>query len=158
MKKSIRSISDAKVGGKKVLVRLDFDVPLKNGKIEDDSRLVSGLETTKSLLEKKAIVIAAGHLGRPKNQDESLSAEVIARWFHKKFLNTKIQEVELEGFKAWKLNDNLYVLENLRYDIGEEKNSPKFSRKLAGLADIYVNEAFGVSHRAGQREISCNSY
>lgn len=148
MTQKIRSVSDANVKGKKVFVRLDFDVPLRNGEIEDDSRLISGLETIKFLLDKGAIVIAAGHIGRPKREDKSLSTLIIAKWFHKKFLDTKIKEIELKGIKAWQLNKKLFVLENLRFDIGEEKNNPKFSRKLASLADVYINEAFGVSHRA----------
>jgi phosphoglycerate kinase len=143
----IKSISDAKVQGKKVFVRLDFDVPIKNGDIEDDSRLISGFETVKYLLEKEATVLAAGHIGRPDGVDVKLSTEIVAKWFKKKLLTSRIQEVEIEGLKAFKLNKNLFVLENLRFDKGEEENSAEFSQKLASTAQIYVNEAFGVSHR-----------
>jgi phosphoglycerate kinase len=145
---SIKSISDADVKNKKVFVRLDFDVPIKNGQIEDDSRLLSGLETVKYLLEKDAVVVAAGHIGRPEGEDPKFSCEIVAKWFHKKFLDTSLEPTEVEGLKGWKLSDNLFVLENLRFDPGEEKNDSDFSQKLAATAQIYVNESFGVAHRA----------
>lgn len=147
MDKKIKSISDADVKGKKVFIRLDFDVPIKNGEIEDDSRLSSGLESVKYLLEKDAVVIAAGHIGRPEEIDEKFSTRIVAKWFQKKLLTTKITETEFEGLKAYKLNKNLYVIENLRFDKGEEENSDEYSKKLASTAEIYVNEAFGVTHR-----------
>lgn len=137
----IKSISDANPKGKKVFIRLDFDVPIKNGEIKDDSRLISGFESVKYLIEKDALVIAAGHIGRPDGKDEKLSTKIIAEWFQKKFLDTKIEKTELEGIEAWKLSDNLFVLENLRFDKGEEENSDEYSKKLASTAEIYVNEA-----------------
>jgi len=148
MNSMIKSISDANVGSKKVFVRLDFDVPVRNGEIEDDSRLVSGLPTVNYLLEKNAVVIAAGHIGRPDGIDEKFSTKIIAKWFQKKLLSSKIEITEVEKLKAFRLNKNFYILENLRFDQGEEKNSLEFSQKLASTAQIYVNEAFGVSHRA----------
>ena len=144
---AIKSISDADVKNKKVFIRLDFDVPIKNGDIKDDSRLVSGLESVKYLLEKGATVISAGHIGRPNGIDEKLSTKIVAEWFRKKLLTSKIIKTELEGLNAFKLNKNLFVLENLRFDSGEEENSEEYSKKIASTAQIYVNEAFGVSHR-----------
>lgn len=143
----IKSISDADVKNRKVFVRCDFDVPIKSGEINDDSRLLSGFETIKYLLEKDAKVIAAGHIGRPEGEDAKLSTRIIARWFQKKFPYLEINEIETEGIKSWKLSDNFSVLENLRFDKGEEENSDEYSKKLASTAEIYVNEAFGVSHR-----------
>lgn len=147
MEYAVKSISDAKVKGKRVFVRCDFDVPLKNGKIEDDSRLLSGVETIKFLLAEGATVIAAGHLGRPEGEDKKLSTEPVAKWFTNKFLDTNSKEAELDDFKAFKLDDNFYVLENLRFDKREEDNDSEYAEKLSKLADIYVNEAFSVSHR-----------
>jgi len=147
MELKIKSLSDADVKGKKVFVRCDFDAPIKGSEIEDDSRLLSSLETIKYLLEKGAVVIAAGHIGRPNGEDEKLSTEIIAQWYEKKLLNSKTSKTEIEQFKAWKLDDNFYVLENLRFDKGEEENNDEFSKKLASTAEVYVNEAFGVSHR-----------
>jgi phosphoglycerate kinase len=147
MEAKIKSLSDANVKGKKVFVRCDFDVPIKNSEIEDDSRLTSSLETVKYLLEKGAVVIAAGHIGRPNGKDGKFSTKIIGEWYEKKLLTSKISKTEIEGLEAWKLDEKFYILENLRYDKGEEENSEEFSRKLASTAEIYVNEAFGVSHR-----------
>jgi len=135
----IKSISDTRPQGKKVFIRLDFDVPIKNGEIEDDSRLSSGLESVKYLLEKGAVVIAAGHIGRPVGVDEKLSTKIVAKWFQKKFLTSKITETELVGLKTYKLNKSLYVLENLRFDSGEEENNEEYSKKLASTAEIGKN-------------------
>ncbi|GAF78490.1 unnamed protein product [marine sediment metagenome] len=147
MEFKIKSISDAKVKNKKVFVRLDFDVPIKDGLIIDESRLLSGLETIKYLLDNGATVIAGGHIGRPEGADKNYSTEIITKWLHKKFLDTKITKDKLKDFECFKLNKNFYVLENLRFDIREEENSLKFSKELADLAQVYVNEAFSVTHR-----------
>lgn len=143
-----KSIQDAKVRGIRVLVRCDFDVPIANGRIEDDSRLASGLETIKFLIEEGATVIACGHIGRPVKEDSKLTTEPIAKWFTHKFLDTELESVKIDEFKGFKLNDNFYVLENLRFNKGEEENDEDFAKSLGALADIYVNEAFGVSHRS----------
>lgn len=147
MEYDIKSISDANVKNKKVFLRLDFDVPIKNEKIEDDSRLVSGIQTVKFLLENGATIIAAGHIGRPDGEDKKLSTEIIAKWFHKQFLDTKVTSEKLDDFDCFKLNKNFYVLENLRFDKREEQCSDDYSKDLSILADVYVNEAFGVAHR-----------
>lgn len=147
MSYSVKSVSDASVKGKRVFARLDFDVPIKSGEIEDDSRLLSGMQTINFLLENGATVIAAGHLGRPEGEDKKLSTEPIVRWFMRKFIDTSFKKTELDDFKAFKLNNNFFVLENLRFDRGEEENSREYSEKLANLADIYVNESFSVAHR-----------
>ncbi len=143
-----KSVHDAKVQGKRVFVRLDFDVPIVKGEIEDDSRLISGLETIKFLLDEGSTVIAAGHIGRPVGEDAKLSTEPIARWFMRKFLDTDFRKAKIDEFKGFMLNDSFFVLENLRFDKGEEENDEDFSKRLGALADIYVNEAFAVSHRS----------
>ncbi len=148
MNYDIKSISDANVKGKRVFVRCDFDVPVKDGKVEDDSRLVSSLETIEHLLKEGAIAIVAGHLGRPEGEDKKYSVEIVAKWFTKKFLDTKLEATKIGELNGWKLNENLFVLENLRFDPGEERNDPEYAKKLADTAEIYVNEAFAVAHRA----------
>lgn len=148
MNYSIKSISDAKVKDKKVLVRADLDIPVKNNEIEDFSRLTSGLETIKYLLHEGAIVIITGHMGRPDGKDEKLSLRIVAKWFADRFSEKEMTPEKLVDFEGWKLNNNLFVLENLRFDKGEEENNEEFAKKLSEVADIYVNEAFSVSHRA----------
>jgi phosphoglycerate kinase len=147
MNYDLKSVGDAKVKGKKVFVRCDFDVPVKNEKIEDDSRLISGLSTIEYLLKEGAVVIVAGHMGRPSGEDAKYSVEIVAKWFARKFLDSKLTKTKIGELNGWKLNKNLFVLENLRFDPGEEKNDPEFSKKLAQTSDIYVNEAFAVAHR-----------
>ena len=157
---NLPSLESASVKNKRVFVRCDFDVPLSEQStinnqqltILDDTRLVSGISTVEYLLEEGATVIAAGHLGRPAkqltNEDLKFSLEPIAEWFVEEFPGASIKETHIGGFKAWKLKENFYILENLRFDEGEEKNDPSFSHKLAYISDVYVNEAFGASHRA----------
>lgn len=145
------------VKGKRVLVRTDLDVPLSEvsdkslelRKIEDDMRLVAGLPTIEHLLEKGATVIVGGHLDRPNGYDKSLSLEPVAYWFRQKFKvqSSKFKITAIEQFDGWQITNNLFLLENLRFYKGEEENDLEFSRKLASLADIYVNDAFAMSHR-----------
>lgn len=148
MKVNLPDIRKANVKNKTVLVRCDFDVPVSSASIVDDSRLVSSVETIEFLLKNGAVVIAVGHMGRPEKEDLKFSLEIIAKWFAKKILSAPLVAVEVEGFKGWKINDNFYILENLRFYKGEEENDKEFCDKLAQIADIYVNEAFGSSHRA----------
>lgn len=120
--------------------------------IADDTRLVSSISTIEYLQESGAIVIAVGHLGRPGGQfqiDESkFSLLPVAKWFAQELAGASFKKTHIGGFSAWKLKENFYILENLRFDKGEENNDANFSHKLAYIADIYVNEAFGSSHRA----------
>lgn len=169
MKNALPSIESANVRGKKVFVRCDFDVLLEGATsnqqlaISDDVRLVSGISTIEYLLENGATVIAAGHLGRPggqfsisnfqfSNVDKKFSLEPVAKWFSEEFPGSNIEETSLGDFKAWKIKESFYVLENLRFYTEEEDpttpSGQEFVRKLASLAEIYVNEAFGSSHRS----------
>lgn len=141
------NIKDAKVSGKRVFLRADLNVPLSERlKIEDDTRLLETLPTIKYLLNRLANVVIASHLGRPKGKDSKLSLLPVCRWIEKE-TNLKAKKDNLQGFEGWKFADNLFLLENLRFYPGEEKNDEQFAKKLASLADIYVNDAFGVSHR-----------
>lgn len=138
------------VFGKTVFLRLDLDVPLsQDGEIRDTSRLKAGLSTLDYLLKNKAKVIIGGHLGRPKKDDTTLSLISVAKWFA---ANTRLpffslKSEDIENFKGWRINNQLFLLENLRFYEGEEKNDPEFAKKLSLLAQIYVNDAFAVCHR-----------
>ena len=158
-------MQDAEVWGKRVFVRADLDVPLAQSStvnnlqltIDDDTRLRAALPTIEYLLNNEATVIVAGHLGRPQkkfqisNEDKQFSLEPVAAWFFEQF---KIQNKEfmmhpttLGEFAGWELDERLFVLENLRFYEGEETNDLSFAKKLASLADIYVNDAITVAHR-----------
>ena len=149
-----KTIEDVAVAGKKVLVRCDFNVPLKEGKITSDKRIVEALPTIKYLLGQGAKVILCSHMGKPKgevNPKYSL-APVAAR-----LTELLGQTVELANdivgedakAKAAALKDGqAMLLENVRFDAREEKNDPEFAKELASMAEVYVNDAFGTAHRA----------
>jgi phosphoglycerate kinase len=150
----LRSIDSLDVGGKRVLVRLDLNVPLKEGAVRDDTRVREAAAVVRALAERGAIVIACSHLGRAKGKpDPALSlapvAPVLARHVGRpvRFVPDLVGEVAREAVAAAKAGDVL-LLENLRFDPGEEKNDPALCEKLAALADAYVNDAFGTAHRA----------
>ena len=142
-------LKTADIKGKRVFLRADIDVPLDNGKIMDDTRLSESLETLNYLLQNGAKVVLAGHLGRPQGVGHDLSAEPVARWYQNKLKikNEKLKMIKIGELDAWEISEAVFVLENLRFDPGEESNDPEFSKKLAGLANIYVNDAF-ASYRA----------
>lgn len=140
-------LKDAGVKGKKVFLRADLDIPIINGNIEDDTRLISAIPTIEYLLKQNAKIIIAGHLGRPKGIDKSLSLEPIARWFGSKFSISNLQFSKIGELEGWEIGLNIFLLENLRFYKEEEKNDPEFAKKLASLADIYVNDAFAMCHR-----------
>ena len=149
-----KTVRDVDVNGKKVLVRVDFNVPLKGGKVGDDTRIRGALPTIQYLLEHGAAVILCSHLGRPKgtfNMDYSLKpvAEYLAGLVPNKvsFAPDCINEPAEKAVAALQPGEIL-VLENTRFYKEEEKNDPEFSARLASLADIYVNDAFGTAHRA----------
>jgi phosphoglycerate kinase len=149
-----KSISDIDVSGKKVLVRVDFNVPIKEGKIKDDTRMTAALPTINYLLEHGAAVILFSHLGRPKDEpDPQFSLEPVAKHLATlipnpvKFSSDCIGEVAEKASVALKPGEVL-VLENTRFYKAESKNDPEMSKKFAKLADLYVNDAFGSAHRA----------
>lgn len=151
-----KTIKDYNYEGKKVIVRCDFNVPLKNGEITDDNRIVAALPTIKYLIEQNAVVILMSHLGRPKGQpNEEYTLFPVAKRLSK-LLNDNVHflkddrvvsdEVKAEIDKA--KPRTVFLLENTRFRPEEEKNGEEFAKELASLADYYVNDAFGTSHRA----------
>lgn len=150
-----KTVRDLDVAGKKVLVRVDFNVPLNDkGEITDDTRITASLPTIQYLLEQKAAVILMAHLGRPKGQvkpELSLApvANHLGKLLGKKILFAPDCVGEAAQTAASKLKPgHILLLENLRFHKEEEKNDMEFAEKLASLADLYVNDGFGVSHRA----------
>jgi len=150
------TIEDIEVKGKKVLVRCDFNVPLADGKITDENRLVGSLPTIKYLMEKGAKVILCSHLGKPKGEplpEMSLKpvAERLSELLGKKVVfaadNNVVGENARNAVSAMN-NGDVVLLENTRYRKEETKNEENFSKELASLADVFVNDAFGSAHRA----------
>ena len=149
------SISDLDLGGKRVFIRVDFNVPIKNGVIGDDTRIKASLPTIEYALDKGATVILASHLGRPKGKvapefslqpivgrlSELLGRKVV---FASDCIGEPAQKAVAEAQKG----DKVVLLENLRFHAEEEKDDPAFAGQLASLADLYVNDAFGSAHRA----------
>lgn len=150
------TVDDMNVKGKRVLVRCDFNVPLKDGKISNDNRIVAALPTIKKLIADGGKVILCSHLGKPKNgpEDKFSLAPVAARLaelLDQQVVFAKDDEVVGENAKAAvaKMNDgDVVLLENTRFRKEETKNEPGFAKELASLADAYVMDAFGSSHRA----------
>ncbi len=150
-KKTIEQIDPA---GKRVLVRCDFNVPLEGDAITDNKRIVEALPTIRYLMEHSARVILCSHLGRPKGQvNPKYSLAPVARELER-LLGCPVQfAADIVGESAHSLAEKLQdgqvmLLENVRFDAREEKNDPVFAKELADLAEIYVNDAFGTSHRA----------
>jgi len=150
-----KTIEDIDVSGKKVLVRCDFNVPLDGERITDDNRILGSLPTIKYLIEKRGKVILLSHLGKPKGPDAKFSLAPVAR----KLSEYLGQEVKFaaddtvvgdnaKDAVANMVDGDVVLLENTRFRPEESKNGEEFSRELAGLADIYVNDAFGSAHRA----------
>ena len=151
MKRTIRDLKN--IQGKRILLRCDFNVPLDNyGDILDDTRIFAALPTISYLSNQGAKLIVCSHLGRPNGYDKYLSLFPVAVYLMKYFPNKvkfagKVVGPEVQkSIKSMK-NGEILVLENLRFDSREEENDPEFVKELASLADIYVDDAFGVSHR-----------
>ena len=153
--RKVKTIKDIQCVGKKVFLRVDFKVPLNDrGEVADDSRIVAALPTIKFLVEKSAKVILASHLGRPKGKKKKkYSLKNVAATLEKllghnvKFLPDCIGE-DVKNYVDGMSDGDVVLLENLRFYKEETENDPDFSKKLASLADIYVNDAFGTAHRA----------
>ena len=150
-----KSIKDLDVKGKKVLVRVDFNVPLDDGgNITDDTRIRKSLPTIKNIIEKGGRAILVSHLGRPKGKVvDKLRMDPIAKRLEE-LLGSKVKKVndcigsDVEGAVSQLKDGDVLLLENVRFHPEEEKNDEEFSKKLAGLSDVYINDAFGTAHRA----------
>ncbi len=161
-----KTIEDIAVKGKRVLVRVDFNVPLKDGVITDENRIVGALPTIKYLMENGAKVILCSHLGKPKedNREKYTLAPVAKRL--SEILGKEVvfpSELEVVGEKAKAavaaMNEgDVVLLENTRYRAEESKNGEAFSKDLASIADLYVNDAFGSAHRAHSSTVGVTAF
>ncbi len=151
-----KTIEDIDVKGKRVLARCDFNVPLKDGEITNDKRIVAALPTIKYLMEHGAKVILCSHLGRPKGEYKpEFSLAPVAKKLSE-YLGVEVklaEDPEVVGENAKKLaaelkDGEVMLLENVRFRAEETKNEENFSKELASLADVFVNDAFGTAHRA----------
>ncbi|MES9683511.1 phosphoglycerate kinase [Bacillus sp. AFS001701] len=149
-----KSLHDIDVKGKRVFCRVDFNVPMANGEVTDDTRIRAALPTIQYLIENGAKVILASHLGRPKGQvNEDMRLNAVATRLSEKLGKNVIKADEAYGPKVQeeisKMNEgDVLLLENVRFYPGEEKNDEALAKEFASLADVYVNDAFGAAHRA----------
>ncbi|UQD53284.1 phosphoglycerate kinase [Bacillus methanolicus] len=148
------SVKDVDVKGKRVFCRVDFNVPMKNGQITDETRIRAALPTIQYLIEQGAKIILASHLGRPKGQvNEEMRLTPVAKRLSE-LLEKEVKKTdEAYGDTVKSVIDSMnegdvLLLENVRFYPGEEKNDPELAKAFAELADIYVNDAFGAAHRA----------
>ena len=151
---SKKSVRDAEVSGRRVLVRVDFNVPLDGVNVADDTRIRAALPTIELLRERGAALVLVSHLGRPKGEVKpELSMRPVAEWLAE-LLGTKVHQApavvggDVETMAAGLGPGELLLLENVRFEPGETENDPALAGALAELADLYVNDAFGAAHRA----------
>lgn len=148
-----KTIRDQELKGRRALVRVDFNVPMADGAITDDTRIRAALPTIRLLMDKGAKTILVSHLGRPKGVDDSLRLDPVARRLGE-LLKTEVRKIsssigaEAKAAAAELPDGGILLLENIRFYPEEEKNDPGFAAELAKLADVYVNDAFGTAHRA----------
>ncbi len=160
----MRGISELDVRGKRILVREDLNVPLANGAVADDTRIVAAVPTLRDLSERGARVIVMSHLGRPEGKVvESLRMAPVARALSKALGREVKSAPDCTGPVAQAAVDALHdgdvlLLENLRFHPEEERNDPGFARALASLGDAYVNDAFGTAHRAHASTVGVTRY
>ena len=153
-KKTIATLTEADLKGKRVFVRCDFNVPVDADRnITDDTRIRAALPTIQTLTSKGAKVILASHFGRPKGVDEALRLTPVAKRLSELLGQTVVKTDDCIGDEATAKvaamnNGDVVLLENVRFYPEEEKNDPEFAKKLASVADLYVNDAFGTAHRA----------
>lgn len=146
---NLLKMADLDLSGKKVFIREDFNVPIKEGVIQSDARLKASLETIKLAMEKGAAIILGSHLGRPEEGkfDAHLTLAPVARWLTKHLgVNVELISDYLHGVEV--AAGEVVLLENLRFNVGEKKCYDALSKQLGGLADVFVMDAFGTAHRA----------
>ncbi|MFB2835775.1 phosphoglycerate kinase [Floridanema evergladense] len=152
-KKTVADLTSSDLNGKRVLVRADFNVPVDDGKITDDTRIRAALPTIQDLTGKGAKVILCSHFGRPKGVDEKLRLTPVAKRLSE-LLGKEVKKPsdcigeEVASAVAEMQDGDVLLLENVRFHPEEEKNDPEFAKELASVADLYVNDAFGTAHRA----------
>jgi len=151
---SKKTVKDADVAGKRVLVRVDFNVPLADGAVTDDTRVRAALPTLRYLMDRNAKVIIVSHLGRPKGEpDPQFSLRPVRRTLQRligrnvTFVPQTVGPDATEAVERM-VDGEVLMLENVRFNPGEKANDPEFARQLAAYADVYVNDAFGAAHRA----------
>ncbi len=147
------SVRDAPVDGRRVLVRVDFNVPLAEGRVEDDARIRAALPTIELLRERRAALVLVSHLGRPTGVEPALSMAPVAARLGELLgaavtLAPAVVGPEVERLAQALGPGEILMLENSRFEPGETKNDPALARQLAVLADLYVDDAFGAAHRA----------
>jgi len=141
----VRTLDDLDVEGKRVLVRVDFNVPLDEDRnITDDARIQAALPTLRELRSKGARLVLLAHLGRPKGRDEKFSLRPVARRLSELLSEDVALSPDLNDVPA----ADVVMIENVRFFEGETKNDPELAKRYAALADVYVNDAFGAAHRA----------
>ncbi|WP_138418381.1 phosphoglycerate kinase [Aquibacillus sediminis] len=149
-----KTIHDIDVKGKKVFCRVDFNVPMKDGEVTDDTRIKAALPTIQHLVEQGARVILASHLGRPKGEAvDELRLDPVAKRLSDLLGQEVTKTDEVYGAEVDQAvneldNGDVLLIENVRFEAGEEKNDPELAKQFANLADFYVNDAFGAAHRA----------
>ncbi|WP_042142744.1 phosphoglycerate kinase [Paucisalibacillus sp. EB02] len=149
-----KTVKDLDLKGKKVFCRVDFNVPMKDGEVTDDTRIRAALPTIQYLSEQGAKVILASHLGRPKGQAvDELRLDPVAKrlsdLIEKEVVKTDtVYGTEVDEAISTLQDGDLLLIENVRFEAGEEKNDPALAEAFASMADIYVNDAFGAAHRA----------
>lgn len=160
-----KNIDDIDVEGKRVLVRVDFNVPMKDGTITNDNRIKAALPTIEALIKRNAKVILCSHLGKPKGVDETFSLAAVAVRLSE-LLNKPVTfaddpqvagDIAKQAVKNMKDGD-VVLLQNTRFRAEETKNDPAFSQQLASLCDVYVDDAFGSSHRAHASTVGVTQY
>jgi phosphoglycerate kinase len=148
-----KTVRDLEPAGRRVLVRVDFNVPLQDGEVADDTRIVATIPTLRYLIDRRARLVLMSHLGRPKGPDPALSLKPVARRLERLLRRPVGFAPDCVGPETEALTEALpesgvLLLENLRFHPEEEANDPGFARRLAMLGDCYVNDAFGTAHRA----------
>jgi len=159
-----QTVKNVQVRGKRVLVRVDFNVPLAEGAVTDDTRVRAALPTLRYLCDHGARVIVVSHLGRPKGEPDAqfslrpvrrVLARLLGRNVH--FVDQTVGPDATEAVERM-VDGEIVMLENVRFNPGEKANDPEFAKQLADLADIYVNDAFGAAHRAHASTVGVAAY
>ncbi len=159
-----KTLKDFDFSGKRTLVRVDFNVPLSDGNVADDTRIQAALPTIAYLLERSTALILCSHLGRPKGEPQpQFSLRPVAAYLDS-LLDAPVSFVEdcigpeVEAAASALQPGEILVLENTRFHAGEKKNDPAFAKQLASLADVFVNDAFGTAHRAHASNVGVAEY